>query len=77
MKREDFFNLITSKCDLEDMGDVTPDTSTQISDWDSLDVITLLSLFKQEFKMTVNVNDLQNCSSFNDILDFAGDKYDE
>ena len=76
MKRIDFFNKIKSKCEFEDMGDVQPDTDTDTSDWDSLDVITLLSLFKQELGMTVSVNDLEDCKSFNDILDLASDKYE-
>ena len=77
MKREEFFNAITSSCDFDEMEDITPESPTRISDWDSLDVITLLSLFKQKFGMTVSVQDLQKCNSFSDILDFASEKYEE
>ncbi len=76
MRREDFFNLIITRCALEDKESITPETQTKITQWDSLDVITLLSLFKQYCNMTVSIDTLEQCNSFNDILDLAGNKYE-
>lgn len=75
MKREEFFDLILSKCDMEDISN--PQDSINFDDIDSLDVITILSLFKQNFDISVKVEQLQNCSSMDDILDLAGNKYEK
>lgn len=77
MKREEFFNLIISRCALEEKENITIETPTKTADWDSLDVITLLSLFKQYCNKIISIERLEKCTSFSDILDLASDKYEE
>lgn len=77
MKREDFLNLIIDKCNIEADETVTDNTILEdLEDWDSLSFITVLSLFKNTFGESPEINKLKECRTFGEVLDFAKDKYE-
>ena len=73
MNKTDFLNLIISKCNIDE--DITENTLLEdCEDWDSLAIITTLSLFKANFGKAPNVEKMQNCKTFKDILDLTDEK---
>lgn len=76
MKRNDFFELLLMECDIESPVDENTNL-TDIEEWDSLSMITILSLFKAKFNLTLNINDIKNCKNFKEILNMGADYYEK
>ena len=47
-----------------------------VTDWDSLASVTLYSLVEEEFEMEINLEDLNNLLSFEQILEYVIGKGD-
>lgn len=75
MKREDFFKTILLRCDLDN--DIEEGEELEsLEDWDSLALITMISVFKKEFGFTPNLEILKTCKTFSDVLNIAEGKYE-
>ncbi len=78
MNREEFFKLIKNKCAFENSDNIHINSILEdIEDWDSLAVINVLSIFKSVFNFMPQTEQLKSCKTFEDILNLAGDKYEE
>lgn len=77
MTRIDFYKQIIDKCNFEEE-EITEDTLLDsMDDWDSLNFLTIISLFKINFDFTPNINQMRDCKSLKDILDLANGKYED
>lgn len=76
MKRNEFFELLLVECDIESHIDENTNL-TDIEEWDSLSMITILSIFKAKFDLALNINDIRNCKNFKEILDMGADCYEK
>ena len=78
MNRKEFFELLLNECDIEDKKSVNEDTNLEdLEEWDSLSMITIMSIFKTRINRSLTIVDIRNCETFKDILDLAGDYYEE
>lgn len=78
MKRNDFLNLLIQECDLDCAEVITEETVLrELEDWDSLSLITVLSLIKVKFDINITIMELKGCNTFKDILDLAVDEYEK
>jgi len=75
MKRKDFYKTILLKCELDEDIEETVELES-LEDWDSLALITMISVFKKEFGFTPNLEILKSCKTFSDVLNLAEDKYE-
>lgn len=75
MKREDFLNEIISAIKISTQ--VKEETViSDIKEWDSLAILTLIALFHKNFNFRPDTTSLKNCKNLKEILDL-GVKYYE
>ena len=76
MTRKDFFGMLLLECDIE--GEVNENTvCEELEEWDSLSMITIISIFKTKFNHTLTIVDVRGCNTFKDILDIAENYYEK
>ncbi len=51
-----------------------PEPLEDLADWDSLAVLSVISLFDKEFGVVVPADRVHECQNVNDIIALAGDK---
>ena len=78
MNRKEFFDLLLNECDVEEKKSVDEDTILEdLEEWDSLSMITIMSIFKTRINRPLTIVDIRNCETFKDVLDLAEGYYEE
>lgn len=75
MKREDFFKEMISTFE-NNKNIKEQDKLMDIEDWDSLNVLNVLSLFNKHFNITVNLDKMSECQTLKDILDLGNEYFE-
>lgn len=77
MTRSEFLNEIIKKCEFD--GSVVNENTEldSMEDWDSLNFLAIISLFKITFDFTPNIEQMRNCKTMGEILDIAESKYEK
>lgn len=71
MTSEDFLNKFQKV--LQTNQKISPDTIlSDLSEWDSLAMITTVAFFNKEFNLTINFAEVQQMQTIQDIMDKAG-----
>jgi acyl carrier protein len=50
---------------------------SDIDEWDSLAIISMISLYDELFGVIVKTNELKNCQSVNDLINLVADKIED
>lgn len=69
MSREELLKKIINVCDFENENIIEATELEALDDWDSLALINIISLFKKELNIILDVSKLKRCKTFSDILD--------
>jgi acyl carrier protein len=72
MNLNDFVKAFASEFDEIPAGQITFDTVYKdIDSWDSLAVLTIISLIDDEFEVTITGADLRSCATIKDLYEFV------
>lgn len=69
VSREELLKKIINVCDFENENIIEATELEALDDWDSLALINIISLFKKELNIILDVSKLKRCKTFSDILD--------
>ena len=72
MKKEEFLLALEDVLQMEDP--LTEDQIlTELDEWDSLSKMAVMAYYKKNFGITINLNDLKDIQSVQDLIEIAGD----
>ena len=74
MTRSDFLLLIKKECDFAELSEV--EILDENDDWDSLNFIKIISLFKSVLNFMPDVQRMRACATMAEILDLGEGHYD-
>ena len=73
-----FINEIEESVVMVDKGSLKLDTVlSDLEEWDSLAIISVIALIDSQFNITVNSEKLKSCVTVGDIIDIIKDKIHE
>ncbi len=72
MKKEEFLLALEDVLQMEDP--LTEDQIlTELDEWDSLSKMAVMAYYKKNFGIAINLNDLKDIQSVQDLIEIAGD----
>jgi len=76
MKKEQLLNEIQDMLQRDEALELDMQLS-DIDEWDSLAIISMISLYDELFGVIVKTNELKNCQSVNDLINLVADKIED
>lgn len=76
MKKEQLLNEIQDMLQRDEVLELDMQLS-DIDEWDSLAIISMISLYDELFGVIVKTNELKNCQSVNDLINLVADKIED
>ena len=76
MKKEEFLVALEDVLQLEDAIDENQDL-TELEEWDSLSKMAVMAYYKKNFSIEINLNDLKDIKTVEDLIKLAGDNIND
>ncbi|MCQ2789810.1 MAG: acyl carrier protein [bacterium] len=75
MKKAEFLSALEDVLQLEDSIDENQNL-LDLEEWDSLSKMAVMAYYKKTFSVEINLNDLKNIQTVNDLIKLAGSNID-
>ena len=76
MKKEEFLVALEDVLQLEDSIEENQDL-TELEEWDSLSKMAVMAYYKKNFSIEINLNDLKDIKTVEDLIKLAGDNIND
>lgn len=76
MKKSEFLVALEDILQTEDPVELTQDL-TELEEWDSLSKMAVMAYYKKNFGIEINLNDLKDIKTVEDLINLAGDNIND